>query len=406
MMGGGMPDMQRMQEQLAQNPEMMRNIMNSPMMQNLMDNPETLRSMMTSNPQMRALLDSNPQLNHILNDPSVLRQTMEMARNPAAMQQAIRNQDLALSQIENVPGGFNALTRMYHEVQEPMLEAAMGNQSSDASTSGAPTGAVSQEGALPNPWATPTPPAPSWGGDGTGGANAGFGVGGMANPFAANPGVMGGMPDMGTMMQNPAVQSMMSQLMSNPAMMQQMIDSNPMLRQMVDTNPGMRTMLSDPAFLQQATSPAAMQAMQAMAQNQSRSGAGVSGAPMPFPPAMFFPPPPVAATPAGSTTGTPPNIDFSDLLGNIGAATVSSAPRPPPPASWQAAPPAGNSTAAPTTSTPVNTTTTEASTRYATQQDQLKAMGFSNEAANHEALTQTNGNLNAAVERLLGQLEG
>ncbi len=31
MMGGGMPDMQRMQEQLAQNPEMMRNIMNSPM---------------------------------------------------------------------------------------------------------------------------------------------------------------------------------------------------------------------------------------------------------------------------------------------------------------------------------------------------------------------------------------
>ena len=83
--------------------------------------------MMTSNPQMRALLDSNPQLNHILNDPSVLRQTMEMARNPAAMQQAIRNQDLALSQIENVPGGFNALTRMYHEVQEPMLEAAMGN---------------------------------------------------------------------------------------------------------------------------------------------------------------------------------------------------------------------------------------------------------------------------------------
>ena len=84
-------------------------------MQNLMDNPETLRSMMTSNPQMR-VSDSNPQLNHILND-QCPPPTMEMARNPAAMQQAIRNQDLALSQIENVPGGFNALTRMYHEVQ-------------------------------------------------------------------------------------------------------------------------------------------------------------------------------------------------------------------------------------------------------------------------------------------------
>ena len=98
-------------------------------MQSLMDNPEVLRSAMTSNPQMRALLDSNPQLNHVLNDPAMLRQTLEMVRNPAAMQQAIRNQDLAMSHIENTPGGFNALTRMHHDVQEPMMEAALNSQS-------------------------------------------------------------------------------------------------------------------------------------------------------------------------------------------------------------------------------------------------------------------------------------
>ena len=46
----------------------------------------------------------------------MLRQTMEMMRNPNAMQQAMRSQDLAMSQIENLPGGFNALRRMYEEV--------------------------------------------------------------------------------------------------------------------------------------------------------------------------------------------------------------------------------------------------------------------------------------------------
>ena len=47
----------------------------------------------------------------------MLRQTMEMMRNPNAMQQAMRSQDLAMSQIENLPGGFSALRRMYEEVK-------------------------------------------------------------------------------------------------------------------------------------------------------------------------------------------------------------------------------------------------------------------------------------------------
>jgi len=42
----------------------------------------------------------------------VLRQSMEMMRNPAAMQQAMRSQDLQMSQLENIPGGFNAMRRM------------------------------------------------------------------------------------------------------------------------------------------------------------------------------------------------------------------------------------------------------------------------------------------------------
>ena len=62
-----------------------------PTPQNLLDNPELIRNMFMSNPQMQQVLEANPQLNHVLNDPALMRQTMEMARNPAAMQQVQGN---------------------------------------------------------------------------------------------------------------------------------------------------------------------------------------------------------------------------------------------------------------------------------------------------------------------------
>ncbi len=75
LMGGlgsmGQPDINRMQDQLMRNPEMMQQILSSPMMDNLMNNPDMMRDMMTNNPQMQSMMDRNPQMRHILNDPAV-----------------------------------------------------------------------------------------------------------------------------------------------------------------------------------------------------------------------------------------------------------------------------------------------------------------------------------------------
>jgi len=49
--GGGSGDM------ASRNPEMMRQMMESPLMQNMLSNPEALRSMFTSNPQMQQLME-------------------------------------------------------------------------------------------------------------------------------------------------------------------------------------------------------------------------------------------------------------------------------------------------------------------------------------------------------------
>lgn len=89
---------------------------------------------MHANPQMRAVMESNPEVAQMMRDPAMLRQVscgwhygakfpfemrqfdacqgMEMARNPNLMQEMMRNNDRAMANIENVPGGFDALRGM------------------------------------------------------------------------------------------------------------------------------------------------------------------------------------------------------------------------------------------------------------------------------------------------------
>lgn len=59
----------------------------NPMVQQMMNNPETMRTLITSNPQMQDLMQRNPEISHMLNNPELLRQTMELARNPAMLQE-------------------------------------------------------------------------------------------------------------------------------------------------------------------------------------------------------------------------------------------------------------------------------------------------------------------------------
>lgn len=178
--GTGLPEFEQVQQQLTQNPNMMREIMNMPAIQNLMNNPDMMRTLIMSNPQMRDIIDRNPELAHILNDPGILRQTLEAARNPELMREMMRNTDRAMSNIESSPEGFNMLRRMYENVQEPFLNATtMGgnagndlssnpfaallanqggaqarNESNNSTTTGSETtgNAAPNTNPLPNPW--------------------------------------------------------------------------------------------------------------------------------------------------------------------------------------------------------------------------------------------------------------
>ncbi|GAA0141762.1 scaffold/adaptor protein [Lithospermum erythrorhizon] len=389
--GAGLPEFEQVQQQLTQNPNMMRDIMNMPLVQNLMNNPEIMRNMIMNNPQMRDIIERNPELGHILNDPATLRQTMEAARNPELMREMMRNTDRAMSNIEASPEGFNMLRRMYENVQDPLLNAAtmtgdsrndvgsnpfaalLGAQGGAAvrdQTSNPPTAGAEAAGnppapntnPLPNPWASGgtgrAPTTPTARPAETGEARAPVsGLGGLGLPE-----MLGAMPDASSLnqsVQNPAMSQMMQSVLSNPQQMNQILGLNPALRNMMDSNPQLREMMQNPDLIRQLTSPEMMQQLMTLQQGLGSQVGQQRSAQEP-----------------GQTGGGAGMESLMNMfgLGAGGLAAAANRPNVPP------------------------------EEQYATQLAQLQEMGFFDPQENIRALIATAGNVHAAVERLLGNL--
>ncbi|KAK9052087.1 hypothetical protein SSX86_028715 [Deinandra increscens subsp. villosa] len=382
--GSGLPELEQVQQQLSQNPNMMRDMMNMPSIQNMLNNPEIMRGMLMSNPQMREIIDRNPELAHILNDPAILRQTLEAARNPELMREMMRNTDRAMSNIESSPEGFNMLRRMYENVQEPFLNATttggndsgsnpfaalLGNQGAvnNPSAVGSETtlgSAVPNSNPLPNPW-----------GGTAGGVQTNIGTRAPNASGLGGPGLPGldrpnSMREMSQLMQNPAISQMMQSLLSDPQYLDQILFPSPQLRSMFDSNPQFREMMQNPEILRLMASPQMFQEMMSLQQqllpqlNQQQSTLYVE---------IVL----LGHTQTGATTGAQNNMGLDllmNMFGGLGAGglAVPNMPDVPP------------------------------EQLYATQLSQLQEMGFFDTQENIRALRATAGNVHAAVERLLG----
>ena len=200
----------------------------------------------------------------MLNNPDILRQTMEIARNPAMLQELMRNQDRAMSNLESLPGGQSALQRMYRDIQEPMLNAAQDQFSSNpfqalggqAENSSQPTGENSAP--LPNPWGGSA--SSTSGSTSTTNSTSGSGSSNPASMFTS-PGMQSLMQQMSenpqlmqNMMNAPYTQNMFQSLAQNPDMASNIISSNPLFAGNPQLQEQMRNMM--PTMLQQMQSPA------------------------------------------------------------------------------------------------------------------------------------------------------
>uniref|UniRef100_A0A3B5MRB4 Ubiquilin-4 n=1 Tax=Xiphophorus couchianus TaxID=32473 RepID=A0A3B5MRB4_9TELE len=388
---------QQMQRQLMSNPEMLSQIMENPLVQNMMSNPDLMRQMIMANPQMQQLMERNPEISHMLNNPELMRQTMELARNPAMMQEMMRNQDRALSNLESIPGGYNALRRMYTDIQEPMFSAAreqFGNNPFSAlggnSDSGAQPSRTENREPLPNPWGPPNSSNPSESGGGTTGSTSTSGATNpsVSNPLGVNPGSMFNSPGMQSLLQQisenpqlmqnmlsaPYMRSMMQSLAQNPELASQVMMNNPLFAGNPQLQEQFRSQL--PIFLQQMQNPEALsvmanpRAMQALMQIQQGLQTLQTEAPGLMPSLMTSGIPGVptgGAVPAENPASSPRNGTVRDHTHILKL---------------------------PPYQTP--------EVRFQTQLDQLNAMGFINREANLQALIATGGDINAAIERLLG----
>ncbi|CAG5136499.1 unnamed protein product [Candidula unifasciata] len=417
--GSFMEMQQRMQREMVSNPDMMRQLMDNPFVQSLMSNPEIMRSLIVNNPQMRDLMERNPEVTHLLNNPDLMRQTMELARNPAMMQELMRSQDRAMSNLESIPGGFSALQRMYRDIQEPMLSAAQESMGSNpfASLVNDGTGSENvQQGRentdpLPNPWASPdsspgtgvtanpasTTPIPN-----TAMLNS-PGMQSLLQQMTQNPQVMS------NMMQAPYMQTMLQSLSANPELTQQIIGNNPLFANNPQLQSSMSTMM--PTLLQQMQNPEMQNMMtnprvlEALGQIQtglsqlqqespniysSMTGLGslpptMTGLPIPSTTNPTSP----SVTASTTTTTTSPNGGITSAGGPLGQGLQSN-------------PEAFSNMMAQMMQMIVGGQQGQPPEQlYASQLEQLANMGFVDRQANITALTATLGDVNAAIDRLL-----
>ncbi|KAI2654915.1 Ubiquilin-4 [Labeo rohita] len=418
---------QQMQRQLMSNPEMLSQIMENPLVQSMMSNPDLMRQMIVANPQMQQLMERNPEISHMLNNPELMRQTMELARNPAMMQEMMRNQDRALSNLESIPGGYNALRRMYTDIQEPMFSAAreqFGNNPFSAlggntDNPGTQPSRTENREPLPNPWGPPDTAATTTSGTATTtSSTTSSTTPSVSNPLGISSSSLGN-----GMFNSPGMQSLMQQISENPQLMQNML-SAPYMRTMMQSlaqnpdiasqvlmnnplfagNPQLQEQMRAqlPVFLQQMQNPEALsvmtnpRAMRALMQIQEGLQTLQTEAPGLMP----------SLIPGGMAAGIP---------GAPLPTGVNVTPENPPPSGQGPAPTpiptpaAGTNTAQQQLMQQMlqmfaggNASTQTPEVRFQQQLEQLSAMGFINREANLQALIATGGDINAAIERLLG----
>uniref|UniRef100_A0A8D0FXQ5 Ubiquilin 1 n=1 Tax=Strix occidentalis caurina TaxID=311401 RepID=A0A8D0FXQ5_STROC len=414
----------QMQQQLLSNPEMMVQIMENPFVQSMLSSPDLMRQLIMANPQMQQLIQRNPEISHMLNNPDIMRQTLELARNPAMMQEMMRNQDRALSNLESIPGGYNALRRMYTDIQEPMLNAAQeqfGGNPFASLVSNASSGGDSQPSRtenrdpLPNPWA---PQSSSQSSTSTSTSGESSGSNNVGNSTSASMGQSSAIPNLGpglgvAMFNTPGMQSLLQQITENPQLMQNIL-SAPYMRSMMQSlsqNPDLavQMMLNNPlfagnpqlqgqmrqqlpTFLQQMQNPDTLsamsnpRAMQALLQIQQGLQTLATEAP-------------------GLIPGFNPGLGGLGSTGApTGSAVASSVPSENTNPTSGAAEPGHQQFVQQMLQAlaGANAQLQNPEVRFQRQLEQLSAMGFLNHEANLQALIATGGDISAAIERLLG----
>ena len=268
------PFVRQFMEQAMQDPELLR-----PMMQ-----------MMEQNPQIQQLMNANPELRQAMQDPETISRALRASRDPNLMREQMAANDRTFANIESHPEGFNALRRMYENVEVPMQNAIQNSQNSDSPADAAANPFASLFGSTSsssvnnsnaakaarryrtlanecgNRQPTPQPNAKLFAGLGGMAAAAGF-----ANPAS----------QMEMIQNNPALMQVfsrtMSQIASDPNALDNLRRSNPEFDAMLRQQPQLAEQMRNPEFLRALADPQTLQAMSHLQRVMGGAGGGLGG---------------------------------------------------------------------------------------------------------------------------------
>ncbi|GJQ70836.1 hypothetical protein Trydic_g760 [Trypoxylus dichotomus] len=131
------------------------------MLQHYANTPDILRSIINNNPAIQQMVERNPEIGHVFNNPTLLREAMQVIRNPNVADEFVRSADRAMNNIESLPGGFNALQQMYRNIEEPLISATNDSDNpfvnlfTSTETSNQQETEIREP--LPNPWSPNVP---------------------------------------------------------------------------------------------------------------------------------------------------------------------------------------------------------------------------------------------------------
>ncbi|XP_035228327.1 ubiquilin-1-like isoform X2 [Stegodyphus dumicola] len=369
---------QQMQRELLQNPELLQQIMNNPFVQSMMENPEYMRQIITSNPQMQEMLEKNPEIGHMLSNPEVLRNTMEIARNPVMLQELIRTrvETLPASASQNVEDTNNKETESDSKARESESEASVKSVTSESQAS--ETEASNKESSDTQQGTTEATTAS--------GLFTSPGLQSIMQQMMQNPQLVQ------EMFSAPYMQSMMDALAANPEVASQIMVNNPIFgnnpvlqEQMRQSLPTFIQQMQNPELQRFVSNPQALSAMMNIHQGLDQLQQAAPNVFNMFPGQPPVPPflshnPEVTRTTNSSSSGknetNEANVTSQDTFSYFMRNMVNAMAQ-------------GVNTESPPEE------------RYRSQLEQMHMMGFVNRHANLQALIATFGDVNAAVERIL-----
>jgi len=97
----------------------MNSLMKNPMIKNMMKNPETIKSIQEMFPDLKEELSQNKTLNMMINSGGLEEEIEKMSLDSDYMNTQMRNADLTMAKLENIPGGINMMSGMMKEVEDP-----------------------------------------------------------------------------------------------------------------------------------------------------------------------------------------------------------------------------------------------------------------------------------------------